>query len=554
MIKPSLRFVLIFLCFFLGSVMPVVAEIPLVEKGILDLRGQSFDSREMITLEGEWFVSFGKILDSAQLFVKMQELVERENTSSRIISNLYSLYINSFETTNLPSSWNDVYEYDSMHPGWGVATYILHLRLDAKTENLGLYLPAQSTSFDLWVNGELIHQLGEVGERPEEASPQYRFMYVEIPNELLNQLYVDENERIVQLVLRVSNFSHRRGGAWRPILLADKAQVETYLRFQHAFDGSLAGIFLFLALYNLTRYYYSKRKLKSALVLSGLFFSLMLRALVVGSIFLTFLFPDFSWDWLLRLEYFSAHIIAVYFSILIYILFRRFFKKSMLYLFLGISGLSSLILFTNSIYNYSFLIFVYVYILMIFLGFLSVMMARAWIFRSSGVALGITSIVISFLMIFSETLLFRELAISRELIPLGFLISVVELGSAEEYVIQIFGGLVGIILIVLMAIGLVTRFSHGIYREDYMGLEEIERDLLFRIFPNAKKLKAGEIDIVLAFYHGITLKELRKSLFVSNKRLRKRIKKILKLMGKDSMEELIFEFRMKMKPLPQKWT
>ena len=243
------------------------------QNGVLDLREWDYTAEGTTKLVGEWQFYWNALLSPSDLDSGLGTM---------------SGYTN-------PRFWNG-YTLDGEElPGQGYATYVLRILMSPDGQQLGLRVPSQSTSFRLWVNGREVASNGKVATSVQEHVPQYMPVTVDVYND-----YAE-----ITLVMQVSNFLHRRGGMWDPLEIG----AQDVLRVKNArlilLDMLSIGSMFTMAFYHLLLFV-RRKKDRSALYFAGVCICFGLRAMIVGEIAVTKMWPNFSWTALLRLEYFTS--------------------------------------------------------------------------------------------------------------------------------------------------------------------------------------------------------------------------------------------------------
>jgi len=148
------------------------------EEGFLDLRDLDFTQGGAVYLAGDWAFYPLAFIDP---------LSEKEPAPAYI---------------DVPALWNSlVYDGKTMGAD-GYGSYRLKISLTEKTGQLGLKLPDMSSSYRLYINGDLIAQNGQPGTSKETEIPQWKpgvAFYTPTTPEL-------------DIVIHVSNFHHAKGG------------------------------------------------------------------------------------------------------------------------------------------------------------------------------------------------------------------------------------------------------------------------------------------------------------------------------------------------------
>ncbi len=236
----------------------------------------------------------------------------------------------------VPNAWNSFQVEGQNLPGKGYATYRLLLEVADNSQNLGLKLPRIFTSYRLWINGEEMAAGGQVGKDRSTATPQY----------LPRSVFFRSDDPQVELIIQVSNFSHRSGGILESIELGEQRVILTQENQRIAYELFLFGALLIMGVYHLALF--SFRKKEPSFFYFGIFCLLLgLRTIMVGEIFFIRLFPGFNWEIAHKMQtlsfYMSIFVMAMFFRFS----FPRYFSKKYTRLILIIvASFSLLVLFT----------------------------------------------------------------------------------------------------------------------------------------------------------------------------------------------------------------
>ena len=236
------------------------------EEGILDLT-QVHVSENPLKLKGEWAFYWQELLSPEDIQIRLA----RDGNHDRWIS--------------IPGSWLG-YRLDGQQlNGTGFATFrvVIELSEQDRNERLALRLPTIFHAYKLWVNGELLAEVGVVGQDKSSVTPHLATKLV---------FFQPENDT-VELVMQVANFHHKRGGITKYIELggSDVLTVRTNLKI--AAEMFITASLLVIGVYHLLLFVL-RRKDRAPLYF-GLFTVLFgIRSLLVGELLLTQLWPAFS--------------------------------------------------------------------------------------------------------------------------------------------------------------------------------------------------------------------------------------------------------------------
>jgi signal transduction histidine kinase len=246
---------------------------PVAEKGVLDL-GHTKHSEDILTLSGEWEFYWKKLILPGQF-------------NETIRPDTYG---------NVPSYWNSYKEVDGISR-FGYGTYRLKVVLPFDMhDSLSLKIPIFDSSYDLFLNGEYIYGNGKVDTSQSLAEPGY-----------LPHIYSFYNIRdTLEIVVHVSNFSHRSGGFWMDMKLGKKEAVLKQNEVKKVATYGLTGILLG-AFFLFMTFYILERENRSFLFFSIATLGMLLRLLNTGLYPSVYLFGQ-PWIWTVKLEYIGTYL------------------------------------------------------------------------------------------------------------------------------------------------------------------------------------------------------------------------------------------------------
>ena len=272
-------FIVLFILFLLVALPSVAFSTPQydfpVKRGQLNFQDTKFPERK-ISLEGQWEFYWGKLLQPGD-FLNFQG----------------PQYI------EVPGIWSsDTYTGNEELKNEGFGTYRLHIKIDKEDIDriFSLYIPPVASSFQLWVDGKPVAKNGTVGRDRQSMKPKSFAQVVSF------QPISSE----IELVMQVSNFSQRKGGMWSPLLFGDEQAILKQREHTVIQEVITASSILTLSFYHLSLYIYRVTTLLP-LFLSILCFLVSLRTLLVGDILFMYVFPNFSWEWSVKIEYLTFY-------------------------------------------------------------------------------------------------------------------------------------------------------------------------------------------------------------------------------------------------------
>ncbi len=236
----------------------------------------------------------------------------------------------------VPSAWNGYRVEGQNLPGQGYATYRLLLEVADNSQNLGLKLPRIFTSYRLWINGEDMASGGRVGQDRSRAIPQY----------LPRSVFFRSDEPQVELIIQVSNFSHRSAGILESIELGEQGIILAQENRRIAYELFMFGALLIMGVYHLALFNF--RKKEPSFLYFGIFCLLLgLRTIMVGEIFFIRLFPGFNWEIAHKMQTLSFYLSIFVMTMFFRSSFPRFFSAKYTRLILMVvASFSLLVLFT----------------------------------------------------------------------------------------------------------------------------------------------------------------------------------------------------------------
>ena len=194
---------------------------PSAVKGVLDLTKWDFKRDGPVNLSGEYEFYWNQLLNP-------QDFIRYESSSKA-------------DVISVPRAWNNFDYHGKKISGDGYATYRLTVLLDGSNSDLAVKVLEMSTSFNLFINGRKLSSAGVVGHTANSTKPGF------CPGIIGFQ----SNADLLEIVVQISNFSHKLGGAWNPIALGTRDQLQKNKELKTAYDLFLFGSILIMALYHL---------------------------------------------------------------------------------------------------------------------------------------------------------------------------------------------------------------------------------------------------------------------------------------------------------------
>lgn len=296
---------------------------PLAEKGRLDLYSWDFKKDGRVSLYGEWEFYYGKFI--------FPEEFQKHSFSPDYIQ--------------VPSLWNTHKAGNGEAlSNLGYATYRLSLSVKENTQTFGLRIGDMYSAYRMWVNGTEIAANGIPGKNQMEEKGEWY--------PVVSFVHLKEGKN--EIVIHISNFSHRKGGTWSDLELGLSNEISDYKHWLISFDFFLIGSLLIMAVYHFGLYTL-RRSDTSSLLLGLLCIFSTLRIGVTGERLFVPHLPFRSFETQVKLEYISFFLSVAVFPQFILILFQEKRSRTVMRLIWAIvGGASALTLFTRAvIYSYT---------------------------------------------------------------------------------------------------------------------------------------------------------------------------------------------------------
>jgi signal transduction histidine kinase len=224
----------------------------------------------------------------------------------------------------VPGSWHRQGDY----PLLGFSTYRLTVTLPQKYNNLSIYFPIVNAAAKIWLNGELVAEVGRVSSDPEQYQARLAGTVLSIP----------ENASQLEIVVQLANYTYFSGGLPRSPQIDRTTSTFAKINRDHGIENFFAGSLIAMFIYQIILYSLYQRG-KPYLWLALICLGVALRALIVhgGSFLLPNLLPGVSWETWKKIEFGSIYAITAIFPLYVYHLFISHAPKKPVYLFSGVA-------------------------------------------------------------------------------------------------------------------------------------------------------------------------------------------------------------------------
>ena len=252
---------------------------PKAVRGVIDLTGFQGSDEFALNLTGEWEFYWNKMLRPLDF------------EKGDIKPDLYG---------NVPAYWTDYPENVVKDGRTGYATYRLRAILPAGFRKpLGIDLPVFDSSYDIYINGEYRGWNGIPGKSAEETKPEYRRVFFRM----------EPVSDTLDIIINVSNYTHRRGGFWLPMKIGTFSHIQKQLANSWAIQWSTISLLLGFSLFFFLFFLLNPREKVIA------YFCLATSGLAIRPLFTTHILintlANLSWTWIVRFEYIGLYIILL---------------------------------------------------------------------------------------------------------------------------------------------------------------------------------------------------------------------------------------------------
>lgn len=214
----------------------------------------------------------------------------------------------------------------------GYATYRVRVILPPKTPELAISLGEAYNAYLLYYDGFEFGKNGKVGKSKEESIPDW------MPRVLSLARY----QNTLEFVLQVSNFRHTKGGVREPIMIGDRKVLNAKRDFDFSYDFLLSGSLIMGGLFFLGLFMFGQHE-KSVLFFALFCLTFSYRMIGSGEYAIHALYPNMSWELIIRAEYLALFIPCGIFTMYSYSLYPEDSKRTILLGFSVVSGFFSLL-------------------------------------------------------------------------------------------------------------------------------------------------------------------------------------------------------------------
>jgi PAS domain S-box-containing protein len=361
------------------------------EKGFLDLSGWNFHSDGPVSLSGEWAFCWNRLVSPEDF-----ESAHGPGKTGYI---------------HLPGSWHGTEVNGQELSGMGCGTYLLKIALKNPGEAMAFKFLTVGTAFQFIVNGKSVTSVGTVATSSREGGPEWS------PHVAI----LRDDADLLQVMVHVSNFHHRKGGIGTDIQFGLARGIIEVREKSIASELFLSGAILIVGLYHLCLF--ALRRKDKAPLHFGIFCALIaVYTLLSGERFFSLIFTESSWALRLKLTNLTSFMSVPFFLLFLHSLFPGESRKRVLGFFtISLSALSCVVVLTSAAF-YTRFISLY-HVLTLLAGLHSVLvLVSATRKRREGATVFLTGFVLFFVVVLNDVLYDQGIIRTGQFVGTGLLI------------------------------------------------------------------------------------------------------------------------------------
>ncbi len=365
---------------------------PIAEKGVIDFRNWNFAEEGNVKLKGEWELYWQKLYTPA-------DFVDQVHSADAYIQT--------------PGNWNGLNVNNTLLPDTGYATMrLVFFANNDNQDDISILIPEVLTAYKLWINGNLVTEVGTVGTNQTNTTPKVRLTLNSI------KLAGERNEIIIQ----IANFSHRNSCFDAAPIIGKTEQVVKTFTWKIVYDIFFFAIVLIMAFYHLGLFI-MRRKNTAALSFAIMSIILAFRFVFTDSYPIDFLFPGISWNFTYIISYLTFYLMIPLFVWYLNETFKEKKYKIIFYIIYIFTGLFLLTLILPT-YTFSKLLVFYQIFTLLAISFSIFLLIRYLVQKREGAFILFVSTVLLFLTGINDILYYQNIIQTATLMPLGVFIMV----------------------------------------------------------------------------------------------------------------------------------
>lgn len=374
--------------FFLGyKSIPVLKSSDIkINKGVADFRSYTF--HQNLKLKGEALFYWKKLLTP----LDFKDSIPQYDTLAPV-----------------PGIWNQLKINGHKLGSFGYGTYYFKILVP----DSGMYaitLRGFDCAYRIWINNEEA-SAGKVGISKKTMTPGWK----------RNTVYFNAPGGEARVVIQISNFYHRKGGAEDAMVFGKYKSIIYYKHIQLSVTMLLLGVLLIVFIYHILLF--SHRQNDHSLILfSALSLAFSVRLICTGEKIIFEIFPNIHWYITIVLEYLSFVVALPLFLAFVYQLFPDEISKKVVKLVAILSAFFSLIILCTPVYIFTFTPVIFQILLILSAIYVLYGTLKAVIRKRSMSILFLVGLLIFILIITNDILFYNNKASNNFMLPLGILV------------------------------------------------------------------------------------------------------------------------------------
>ncbi len=298
------------------------------EKGKLDLKSYNFLKNPNVKLDGVWEFYPSKLYKPSDFKNGVEEIPK---------------------FVSIPSLWDKTLFPDSKTSNIGFGTYRLQITVPDSINIFALRLKRIESSYKIWINNKQIVEVGKVGNNIENTVPR---------QQTVTKVF-STNKTVLNLIIQVSNFRHRKGGIANSVIFGTAEKVIKQTRKSFEYELFIIGVLIIMAVFHFGLYVVRKKEW------SLLFFGLLLISEIIsmstnGETLFMYYFPSADWLTLKKIDYISNFARITFFALFFYHLYKPIINRYFILVLSAINISATIfVLFTN-LQTFSFTLIIFI--------------------------------------------------------------------------------------------------------------------------------------------------------------------------------------------------
>lgn len=209
----------------------------------------------------------------------------------------YKEYENIDAYIHAPSFWNVEEDYEE----FGYATYMLKVTGVVEGQNYSIRIPTIGTAGKVFINDELLSEIGTLGKTENEHQPKFKISYVDFTTQ----------ETSFIIVVQISNYEYPRAGMWLPLQISDAKTMMHFKNIKFGIEHVTLGMLLFTLILATSIIIAIKAPLPTHNFIGTILFA-FLHQIVYGEKLIQFWLPNVSMFNIVKIQYLVMYCMSLF--------------------------------------------------------------------------------------------------------------------------------------------------------------------------------------------------------------------------------------------------